>query len=134
MFLIFFTTADAGVKVESDSLEELFIDSAKGMFYLMTEKNDIKKAIEKIVEVESHEIDFLLFQWLSELLYLSEVEKVIFGEFEIINLRDNYLKAICRGERLSPGLIKRIVKAVTLHNLRILWDNDKWKTEIIFDL
>ncbi len=134
MFSIFFTTADAGVRVESDSLEELFSDSARGMFFLMTEKEDFGEEIEKEIHVESHDLDFLLFQWLSELLYISEAEKVIFGKFEILDLKGNSIKAKCLGEKLIPGSIKRLVKAVTLHNLHIVRHNNKWKTKIIFDL
>ncbi len=134
MFSIFFTTADAGIRVEADSLEELFLDSARGMFFLMTEKDEIKDQIEREVNIESHELDFLLFQWLSELLWLSETEKIIFGKFEIIELEENFLKAKCSGERLVPGSIKRLIKAVTLHNLHIVRHNNKWRTEIIFDL
>lgn len=134
MFEVFFTTADAGVRVEADSLEELFSDSAKGLFFLMTGKEDIGEDIEREIYVESHDLDFLLFQWLSELLYISETEKVIFGKFEIIEFKDNSIKAKCFGERLEQGSIKRLVKAVTLHNLHILRHNNKWKTEIIFDL
>ncbi len=134
MFSIFFTTADAGVKVEADSLFEIFSDSALGMFFLMTEKKEINQEIKREVEITSHDLDFLLFQWLSELLYVSETEKIIFGKFEIMELKDNFLKARCWGEKVSPGSIKRLIKAVTLHNLKILRHNNKWKVEIIFDL
>lgn len=134
MYSIFFTTADAGIEVEADSLEELFLDSAKGMFFLMTEKKEIGEKIEREVNVESHDLDFLLFQWLSELLYISETEKVIFGGFKIMELKENSIKAKCLGERLSQGCIKRLIKAVTLHNLHIVRHNNKWKTKIIFDL
>lgn len=135
MFSIFFTTADAGVRVEANSLEELFSDSAKGMFFLMTEKKKVGDEIEMEVNVESHELDFLLFQWLSELLYISDTEKIIFGRFEILDLRENKIRARCAGEKLSPGLtVKRLIKAVTLHNLHIVRHNNKWKAEIIFDL
>lgn len=134
MFSIFFTTADAGVKVEADSLEQLFSDSAKGMFFLITEKKEFGDEIEREVNVGSHDLDFLLFQWLSELLYISETEKLIFGRFEILELRENSIRAKCLGERIVQGSIKRIVKAVTLHNLHIVRHNNKWKVEIIFDL
>lgn len=134
MFHIFFTTADAGIRVEANSLEELFSDSAKGMFFLMTEKGKIGSEIERDVYVESHDIDFLLFQWLSELLYISEVEKIIFGKFDIFELKENFIKAKCFGEKLSQDSVKRLIKAVTLHNLRIVRHNNKWNVEIIFDL
>ncbi len=134
MFSIFFTTADAGIRVEADSLEGIFSDSAKGMFFLMTEKEEIGSEIEKDVYVESHDFDFLLFQWLSELLYISETEKTIFGKFDIIELKENFIKAKCSGEKISQGSIKRLIKAVTLHNLHIIRHNNKWNVEIIFDL
>lgn len=134
MYSIFFTTADAGIEVEANSLEELFADSARGMFFLMTEKGEIGEEIEKEIHVESHDLDFLLFQWLSELLYISETEKVIFGRYKILDLKENSIKAKCWGERLSQGYIKRLIKAVTLHNLHIVRHNNKWKAKIIFDL
>lgn len=134
MFYIFFTTADAGIRVEADSLEGVFSDSAKGMFFLMTEKEIAGAEIERDVYVESHDIDFLLFQWLSELLYISEVEKTIFGKFNILELKENFIKAKCFGEKLSQGSVKRLIKAVTLHNLHIVRHNNKWNVEIIFDL
>jgi len=134
MFSVFFTTADAGIRVEAESLEGIFSDSAKGMFFLMTEKEIINFEVEKDLYVESHDMDFLLFQWLSELLYISETEKIIFGKFDILELKENSIKAKCFGERLSQSSVKRLIKAVTLHNLHISRHNNKWKVEIIFDL
>ncbi len=134
MFSVFFTTADAGIRVEADSLEGLFSDSAKGMFFLMTERKNINLELERDIYIESHDMDFLLFQWLSELLYISETEKIIFGRFDILEIKENSIKAKCFGEKLPMSSVKRLIKAVTLHNLHISRHNNKWKVEIIFDL
>jgi SHS2 domain-containing protein len=81
------------------------------------------------IEVESPDIKGLLVDWLSELLYLFEVDEIIFSEFKINSIEKTNegfsLKGKASGEPidLSHHNFDTQVKAVTFHDLQV--ESDK---------
>jgi SHS2 domain-containing protein len=81
------------------------------------------------IEIISPDIKGLLVDWLSELLYLFEVDEIIFSEFKIISIEktnDGFLlKGKASGEPidLSRHNFGTQVKAVTFHDLQV--ESDK---------
>ena len=55
------------------------------------------------VGVQAGERDLLLAAWLNELIYLFEVRRVLFNEFEILEMDDTHLRARASGEALDPA-------------------------------
>jgi len=78
----------------------------------------------------------LLVAWLSELIYLFEVEGVLFSRFDIAGLGEKKLKAACFGERIDPRRhdIKTGVKAATYHMLRVEQGEDGCRVQVLFDI
>ncbi|MEW5802170.1 MAG: archease [bacterium] len=133
-------TADIGVKVFGPTMKDLFENAGKAFFDILTEPESIRPSLKKQVIVEnqgqSREWDRLLVAWLSEFLYLFEVEQWLFRECEIQSLQENRLEAVCRGEHYDPDRheIKTGIKAVTYHQLSVQRVNDLWEATIIFDI
>ncbi|MCI2424672.1 archease [Candidatus Acetothermia bacterium] len=128
-------TADIGIIAYGNSVEEVFVNAAYGMFSLIAD-------LEKVAELKSHEViaealeqDELLVTWLNELLYLFDAEGLIFSRFEIVNLRQQYLRAMAYGEKVDPSRhnLKTHIKAATYHQLKLETKND-FKARIILDL
>jgi SHS2 domain-containing protein len=73
---------------------------------------------------------------LNELLYLFEVEHMIFKRFEITLLSPTQLTARCHGEKLDLGRhsLKREVKAATYHMLSINGEHTTYTARVIFDI
>ena len=128
-------TADIGIIAHGNSVEEVFVNVACGMFSLIAD-------LEKVVEVIGHQVvaeapdqEELLVTWLNELLYLFDAENLIFSRFEIVELRQQSLKAMAYGEKVDPSRhdLKTHVKAATYHQLR-LEEGDQFRARIILDI
>jgi SHS2 domain-containing protein len=77
-----------------------------------------------------------MVQWLGELLYLHDVEDLLFRSFFIEELRDGSLKARARGEVFDEKrhVMKTEIKAVTYHQIEVKKEKERWRARIIFDL
>ena len=77
-----------------------------------------------------------MVDWLSQLLYLHDVENLLFKKFSVESVGENGLRAIATGEPFQEGVhvIKTQVKAVTYHQIKVYQEDEGWKAQIIFDL
>ncbi|HEY2827076.1 MAG TPA: archease, partial [Pirellulales bacterium] len=72
MYEVFEHTADIGLRVRSSTLEELFCDAARALFSLIVGNVDAVRPTKKVRLVVSGKpggVDYLLFDWLNELLF-----------------------------------------------------------------
>ena len=129
-------TADIGVIAYGADLKQVFANAAFGLFSLMADLDDIKENTQREIELSSEDEDFLLVEWLNELIYIFDVEHVIFKRFEIDDLTSNKIKARCFGEEIKQEQhkLKREIKAATYYMLRITKDNGGYKVQVIFDV
>jgi SHS2 domain-containing protein len=105
------------------------------MFSLIADLEGVKEKVSRKVDVHSTDQEALLVDWLNELLYLFDVEHIIFSKFEISYLNQNRLKAKVYGERIdtSRHQLKTGVKAATYHMLKIEM-NQGVKVQFILDI
>jgi SHS2 domain-containing protein len=129
-------TADIGIAVYGADIKELFANAAVGLFSLMTELADIKESIERELKLSAEDEEVLLIEWLNELIYVFDVEHIIFKRFEIEELTGNHIRARCFGEKIDPRQheMKREIKAATYHMLRISRGNRGYEVKVIFDI
>lgn len=129
-------TADIGIDIFGSTLKELFSNAGYAMFDIITDLSSVDIKSTRTITVEGIDLEQLLVNWLSELLYLHEVENILFKEFSINYIEDNQLSATLHGELLNEKkhVIKTGIKAVTYHNLFIKKENDRWNARVIFDL
>ena len=116
-YLEFEHTADWGLRVWGKDLIQLLICAAGGMFDLMESKVDHRPSDLIPVEINAKTSpENLLVDFLNELLYLSEREKISLNEFHL-SLKDGKLVGdICGYMIISYG---KEIKAVTFHNLNV---------------
>ncbi len=128
-------TADTGIIAYGDDLKEAFENAALGMFSLITDLTEIENDQTRKIDINSPDRDGLLVSWLNELIYLFDVENIIFSKFDIIHLDENALSAIGYGEKvdLSRHEIRIGIKAATYHMLKID-KNDLFRVQVIFDI
>jgi SHS2 domain-containing protein len=129
-------TADVGVVVYGKSLTELFQNAAQSFFSVLIELKNIHEKESRSFSLDAPELEELLVSWLNEFLYLFETQGLLFSRFEIKKLSSERLEATAWGEKYAAEKhsIKRIIKAVTFHQLSIQKQRGRWKTQIIFDL
>jgi SHS2 domain-containing protein len=129
-------TADVGVVVYGKSLTELFQNAAESFFSVLIELKNIHGEESRRFSIDAPGLEELLVSWLNEFLYLFETQGLLFSRFEIKNLSHEHLEATAWGEKYTAEKhsIKRVIKAVTFHQLSIQKQKGRWKTQIIFDL
>ena len=139
MFSYFETTADLGVEATGKSLEEAFKEGAKGLYNIMVDIDKVDKKESVEFEVEGESLEELLYNFLNELLFYTDVDNLVFSDFDIkIEKDDNNYKLRCTayGEKIDKEKhnIKEEVKAVTYHKMEIKQEDDGWKIRYIVDL
>jgi SHS2 domain-containing protein len=130
-------TADLGLRVRAPDLDNLFVEAGRGLFSLMVENLDDVRPVEVVsLGVVGAELDYLLFDWLNELLYIFETRRLVLAEFDL-TIADDGLQAIARGEPLDPARHRseHEVKAITYHQLKVEQQLDgSWLAEVIVDI
>jgi SHS2 domain-containing protein len=130
-------TADAEFIAYGGTVDETFVNAALAMTNLMIDPSTVKSAAEKYVELTGDALDMLLYDWLSELLYIFEVDHLIFGKFDVHVEGDGTyrLKAKAMGESVDehPDIFLHI-KAVTFHDLRFEKINNIYEAQVLLDI
>ena len=129
-------TADIGIIAYGSDIKQVFANAALGLFNLMADLDNLKEGTKHEIELSAEDVEVLLVEWLNELIYISDVEHIIFKRFEINDLSNTKLKATCFGEKIKPGQhrLKREIKAATYHMLRLNKEDGSYKVQIIFDI
>ena len=127
-------TADTGLVAYGKSLAEAFANAAYGLFSLIVEPNKVKEKESRKVTVQAQDAESLLFNWINELIYIFEVERLLFKSFYITEFTGQSLEATCWGERYDPSRhqLKTGVKSATYHMLKV--DGEKNRVQVIFDV
>ena len=127
-------TADTGLIAYGRSLPEAFANAAYGMFSIMTDLETVREVDSRRVEVNSDDIEGLLFEWLNSLLYYLDVDGLLFKRFDIKEFEDKRLVAECHGEKFDSArhATKIGVKSATYHTLEV--DKEKNRVRVIFDI
>jgi len=130
-------TADVGLKVNGTTIKELFENAASGMFYIVAHKKSIANEHKKIqIKKEVEDFEELLVDWLSELLYIFDSQKILFSNFKILELNNSGVIGEAFGEKIDPSknTLQTEIKAVTFHDLKIEEDKNGFSCKIIFDV
>jgi SHS2 domain-containing protein len=129
-------TADIGLIVYGKDIQTLFENAGEGFFHLITDLKKVEDRVERRIELKGEGLERLMVDWLTELLYLHEVEHLLLKEFEVECAGEKGLKGMVRGEPFQDGIheIKTQIKAVTYHQIEVREDEKGWRARIIFDL
>ena len=136
MFETFDHTADLGLRIHAADLNALFAEAARSLFSVFVEDLDSVKPVDRIdVEIAGEDREFLLFDWLRELLYRFDAEHRLFSKFEVA-ISDKGLKGTAWGEAYDAQRheLGHEVKAITYHGLMIEQSADGWLAEVIIDI
>ena len=128
-------TADIGIIAYGKDMKEAFGNTAKGMFSLISELGDVEEIEHRNIELTAPDRESLLVAWLNELIYLFDVDNILFKRFEITRLSKTHLKARNYGEKVDTARhkLKLGIKAATYHMLRIEKGRTT-KVQVIFDI
>ncbi len=133
-------TADIAFEATGHDLPELFSNAADATMNVMIDNLDaIEPRETRHIELSNDEIDMLLFDFLQELIYFKDAERLLLRARDArIEEQDEryFLKAEAAGERLDATRHhqRADVKAVTLHNFSVEKADDAWKARVLLDI
>jgi len=136
MYEYFEHTADLGLRILAPDLNALFAEAATALFAAVVDGLDTVQPQQRIdVEISGTDVDYLLFDWLRELLYRFDAEHLLLSRFEV-TVSDAELKGSAWGEPIDPArhVLSHEVKAITYHGLRVERVGDRWIAEVIVDI
>ena len=124
--------ADLKIRAFGKTKEEVFLN----MLLAMTENQRpeiLPEKVKKEIKISSPELSSLLVDFLSEALYLTQVNKEIYNNVKYKKFTDTELKAELIGQKVER--FGEDIKAVTYHNLNIRQREDGiWEATILFDI
>lgn len=138
-FEFFDVTADVGYRAYGKTMDEAFENAALALFEVMTDTTNIKPLMEKKIELEAEDAYALLYDWLSELIFIHDSENLIFFQFKVkITIKNNetyILNASVWGEpfNLEKNESREEVKAATYHLMEIKEENEYVRLQVILD-
>jgi SHS2 domain-containing protein len=129
-------TADLGIAVWGVSCKQLFENAACAMYALISDPRAIKPLVSFHVKSEGIDKDELLKNWLSETLYYFHVKNILLKRFKVEKISDKSVESIVFGEKRDKKrhVLIHEIKAVTYHGLKIIKQDNKFQTNIIFDV
>lgn len=136
-FRTFDHTADVGIEVRAETLDELLAGGLQGMTELILGEMRPEPTRTLTVESEGEDPADLLRNLLREALYLHEAEGFAVAQAEVAVEGGGDAGLLARA-RLSggpdPAPPDRELKGVTLHGLRADAVEDGWIARVIFDV
>lgn len=129
-------TGDLGVEVWGDTREELMQNASLALTDTIANVEKIKGRREVEWTLEADSPEELLVKQLQEILYRLDAEGMVFSQFRISERGPNAIQCLAVGEPLDREQheFKTEIKAVTYHQLKIIYEDHHCKARIIFDV
>lgn len=127
-------TADIKIRVRAPTLEGLFSETFKALMQIMY-GTDRTGGVIRDIRVESSDNESLITDFLSEVLFVSEVENLVFSDASV-RINGFCLTAELRGEPFDPVRHSggSEVKGISYSGLAIMHDANGYMLDIIFDV
>jgi len=130
--------ADIAFEAYGNDLNELFENSALAIFELSADLKTVNSSEKIEIELENEKIDNLLYDFLSEILFLKDSKYMIFKKVKV-EIKENktyQLKATLEGEGINPEKqnLENDIKAITMHMFEVKKEKGKWKATVVVDI
>lgn len=129
--------ADIAYEAESDSLSGLFESCAEALTEIMVDQRTVDGTVTRSIALSSVDTDRLLYDFLTELIIIKDVDSLLFRQFEVeVSPDGKSLKATARGEAIDreKHTLRNDVKAVTMHMFGIAQVGDTWRSTVVLDI
>ncbi|MBU0665743.1 MAG: archease [Nanoarchaeota archaeon] len=131
-------TADIAFETKGKTYEQLFENACFATADSIADTKTIKLVIKKNIVLESDDLEYLLYDLLSEIVFLKDVDGLVFFDFKIkIEKKKNkyFLKAKFLGQKIVDSIkLRADIKAVTMHLFKIKKTKNGYKVTVILDV
>ena len=127
-------TADVLMRVRGATITEIFSDAGRAMFHVMYGSCE-DRGVKRRFALEAEDLESLLIDYLSELLFITDVENIVFCSFDI-DIEGTRLSAVARGEPFDPArhAAGALIKGISFFGLEIVKEEEAYAVDIIFDI
>jgi len=130
--------ADCAVEIEAQELHDLFETAALALAELMVDPATVEPTVERILTLRASQLDLLLHDWLSELIYRKDRDREIFTRAKVwmTGAGPYQLLAHLRGGVIDPETmaLRADPKAVTFHQFALERAEGGWRARIVIDI
>jgi SHS2 domain-containing protein len=127
-------TADVKIRVHTLTLDALFSETCDALMQVMYGKSR-EGSIQKVVDLDAENLEDLLLDFLSEVLFVSEVEGIVFSNVKV-KINELHLHAVLLGEKFSQKKHSggTEVKGISYSGLSISHNANGYIVDILFDV
>jgi SHS2 domain-containing protein len=130
--------ADCALEIEGRDLNDLFETAAGALVELMVDPATVEASVEHRIELSAGEVDLLLYDWLSELIYRKDRDRQVFPETRVRVSGDGpfRLEADVRGGVIDRArtALRADPKAVTFHRFAVTAVDGGWRAAVVIDI
>ena len=138
-FLDDIAVADLAFEAEGDSVEELFRAATDALLETLADPSTVAVTWERKIEQASRDLDELLFEWLSDLVYWKDAAGVVFHDADLSVVQEDTtwkLAAVLRGAPVDQAIqtLRSDVKGVTKHLYEVKQQGIHWYAQVVVDV
>ena len=129
--------ADCALEIHGRDLDDLFATAARALADVMVDPDTVPDDVERTLRLEARELDLLLHEWMSELIFLKDSERLIFPRAVVrVGAVPPALTARLRGGRIDPARtgLRADPKAVTFHQFALEPRGAGWYARVVIDI
>ena len=133
--------ADIAFVARGDSLPAMFESAARALTEVMVDRRTVVGRVERTIHIESPTIDRLLYDFLTELIVIKDVDSLLFKEFKVSIHPGKEKRLTCevRGEEIDRArhALRNDVKAVTMHMFgvkKLDGKGGRWEATVVLDI
>ena len=140
-FLEHIAIADVAFEATGDTPSELFTAAARAVIETMVNPSSVSLGWNCSIEREEEDVSPLLFEWLSDIVYVKDAEGVVFQETTVTVLKDPIrpvwrLQGTLSGEYIDTERheLRSDVKAVTKYLYEVRQHDGRWTARVVLDI
>jgi len=140
-FLEDIALADSAFEAGGDSPSELFAAAARAVIETLADPRTVAPALTKEVTRHDPSVDTLLFDWLSDIVFLKDAEGLVFHHAACVVSQDGpdgpwHLKGTLTGAPIDPAHhdLRADIKAITKHRYEVRKDDGTWSATVVMDI
>jgi SHS2 domain-containing protein len=129
--------ADIAFEAESGSVDGLFETCALAITDIMVDPTTLRTTTERRLSLRSENLDRLLYDFMTELIVMKDVDSLLFGKFKVmVSPEGTSLEAAAEGEQIDRERhrLRNDVKAVTMHLFGVKHKGKTWRTTVVLDI
>ncbi len=130
--------ADVAFQVKADSWDHLFVGASEALTSVMVDMRDLGNKRHLSIDLSAPTVDELLFDWLSEMVYLKDVEAFL-AKTTVVRVTPGaiwHASGTMDGDTIHPKeqRLGQDIKAVTYHMFQVSRDGDELTAQVVVDV